>query len=40
MSLANSYLSIGNKEAALEQYKIIKELDPAVAENLLARINK
>ncbi len=40
MSLANSYLSIGNREAALEQYKTIKPLDSVAAEILLTRINK
>jgi tetratricopeptide (TPR) repeat protein len=40
IGLAHKYLFVGNKKAALEQYKIIKELDPTAAEALLARINQ
>ena len=40
IGLADNYLSVGDKKAALEQYKIIKELDSAAAESLLIRINK
>lgn len=33
-------MAVGNREAALEQYKILKELDAVAAEILLKRINK
>lgn len=39
-SLGFTYLIIGNRGMALEQYKILKELDPEKAEELFKMIYK
>jgi tetratricopeptide (TPR) repeat protein len=38
--LATSYLAAGNREAALKEYEVLKELDGVAAEQLLKNINK
>ena len=38
--LGMAYLRRGDKDAALEQYKILKGLDPDAANELLKEINK
>ncbi len=38
--LATSYLSAGNREAALGQYSKLKEINAEAAEQLLQRINR
>jgi len=38
--LGGAYIIIGNREAALEQYEILKELDPDKAQALLNLINE
>ena len=39
-NLGLTYVCLGNKEMAMEEHKILKGLNPQMAEKLLAEINK
>jgi tetratricopeptide (TPR) repeat protein len=39
-NLGLTYLSLGNRQSALEEYKVLQSIDKAIAEDLFKRINK
>jgi hypothetical protein len=38
--IALAYLKMGNKDSALEEHKILKEVDEELADELLSHINE